>query len=174
VHGFGADNRVDTAEKILPETETTGHFDVTTPASTAISVPSAEHLYDGLLFGQPLTIKADVAIEGATFSLVTQIKRDVTPPVEIVRVDPKIYVTTPATSQKPLEFKVRVVNHLANEFRGVLRVVGPSLETGLEVVLGPHSSDVVNLSVTAGPVSKRNKPKTDVVISVDQTVPKKQ
>jgi len=172
VHGFGADNQIETADKMLPETETTGHFEVATPANTSISVPSAEHLYDGLLFGQPLILKADVAIESANFSLVTEIKRDVTPPVEIVRVDPQIYVITPATAQKPLEFKVRVVNHLAKEFRGLVRVVGPNLETGREVVLSPHSSDVVNLSVKAVPVSKRTQPKTDVVISVDQTIPK--
>jgi len=172
VHGFGADNQIETADKMLPETETTGHFEVATPANASISVPSAEHLYDGLLFGQPLILKADVAIESANFSLVTEIKRDVTPPVEIVRVDPQIYVITPATAQKPLEFKVRVVNHLAKEFRGLVRVVGPNLETGREVVLSPHSSDVVNLSVKAVPVSKRTQPKTDVVISVDQTIPK--
>jgi LmbE family N-acetylglucosaminyl deacetylase len=172
VNSFGVDNRIETADKMLPETETTGHFDVATPPATPISVPAADHLYDGLLFGQPLILKADVVIEGATFSVVTEIKRDVTPAVEIARVDPGIHVTTPATSQKPLEFKVRLINHLDTEFKGLLRLVGPSLETGREIDLKPHSSDVVNVILKTVPVSKRMQPKTEVTLSVDLPIPK--
>jgi hypothetical protein len=57
------------------------------------------------------------------------------------------YVTTPATSQKPLEFKVRLQNHLAGPFRGVLRVRGPSLETGREIDLQPNQIETTNLTV---------------------------
>ncbi|HEY6802974.1 MAG TPA: PIG-L family deacetylase [Pyrinomonadaceae bacterium] len=172
VTSFGMDNRVDTADKMLPDTDTTGHIEVTTPATTPISVPSADHLYDGLLFGQPLMLKAEVALEGATFSVVTEIKCDVTPAVEIAKVDPAIYVTTPATSQQPLEFKVRLINHLATSFKGLLRVAGPNLETGRELDMTAHSSDVVDLTVKTMPVSKRQQPKTDVVVSVDLPIPK--
>jgi LmbE family N-acetylglucosaminyl deacetylase len=172
VEAFGYDNRLDTADKMLPETDTDGHLDLLTPKTTSLSVPSAEHLYDGLLFGQSLKIKADVVVDGANFSLVTEIKRDVTPPVEIVRVDPAIYVTTPATSQKPLEFKVRLVNHQATEFKGLVRIVGATLETGREISLLPHSSDVVNVSVKTMPVSKRRQPQSEVDVTVDLPIPK--
>jgi LmbE family N-acetylglucosaminyl deacetylase len=172
INSFGMDNRVDTADKLLPDTDTTGHFDVTTPATTPISVPSADHLYDGLLFGQPVILKAEVALEGATFSVVTEIKRDVTPAVEIAKVDPSIYVTTPATSQQPLEFKVRLINHLATPFKGLLRIAGPNLETGRELDMTAHSSDVIDLTVKTVPVSKRMQPKTDVIVSVDLPTPK--
>lgn len=173
IHSFGLDNRIDEADKIVPETETSGQFEVSTPKAARLSVPAAEHLYDGLLFGQPLKIDAELSVEGAGFSLSTEIRRDVVPPVEIVRVDPDVYVTTPATSQKPIEMKVRLINHLPTEFRGLVRIVGQSLETGREVVLTPHSSDVVNVAVRTPPISRRTQAKTQVVLSVDLPIPGK-
>jgi len=170
--GLGVEQKLDAADKMLPGTDTAAAVNVTVPKNAAITVPSAEHLYDGLLFGQSLKIKADVVVDGANFSVVTEIKRDVTPPVEIVRVDPAIYVTTPATSQKPLEFKVRLVNHQATEFKGLVRIVGATLETGREISLMPHSSDVVNVSVKTMPVSKRRQPQSEVDVTVDLPIPK--
>lgn len=173
IHGFGLDNRIDTADKMLPETETSGNYEVSTPKTAPLSVPSAEHLYDGRLFGQPLMIDAALSIDGAPFSLAMEIRRDVAPPVEIISVVPNIFVSTPATSQKPLEFKVRVINHMDTEFRGLVRLAGPSLETGREVVLSPHSSDVIIVSVRSPlPMSQRAQPKAQVAISIDKPIPK--
>jgi hypothetical protein len=62
-------------------------------------------------------VEADLMIEGVR--LVEQRNaREVAPAIEIVDVDPSPYVITPATSQKPLEFKVKLKNHLPSDFRG--------------------------------------------------------
>jgi hypothetical protein len=138
-----------------------------------LSVPSAEHLYDNKLFGEPLTVDAELAIEGASFNISTELRREVTPPVEIVSVEPEINVTTPATLLKPFDFKIRLINRMPTEFRGLVRIVGPNLETGREVTLQPHNSDVFNVSVrTASPMSRRLQDRSDVVVSVDLPIPK--
>ena len=170
---FGSEHRIATADKMLPETETTALLETGTPKTVSFSVPSAAHLYDGQLFGQPVVVKAEFAIGDAPFVVTSQIQRDVTPPVQILSVDPEVYVSTPATSQKPLEFKVRLINRMSTEFKGLIRVLGPSLETGREIVLGAHSSDVFEVSVRqALPINRRMAGKSEVGITVDLPNPK--
>ena len=85
---------------------------------------------------------------------------------------PSPYVTTPATSQKPLEFKVRLKNHLATDFHGLLRVSGQSLETGREITLRPEETDTSTMVVrTALPLTATAQGAT-VAITVDHRVPK--
>ncbi|MCA1578791.1 MAG: PIG-L family deacetylase [Acidobacteria bacterium] len=145
--GLGLEARPSVADKMLPGTETAAQIEVTTPKTMSFTVPSSEHLYDGRLFGEPLAAEAQLSIEGVNFVVGTEIRHNVAPAIEIVEVEPAPYVTTPATSQKPLEFKVRLQNHLANPFRGVLRVRGPSLETGREIDLQPNQIETTNLTV---------------------------
>lgn len=172
IRAFGVDHNLTTADKILPETETAAIFEATNPKTLSLSVPSADHLYDGQLFGQSFTLKAELAVEGAPFTVTTQIQRDVTPPVQILSVDPQVYVTTPATSQKPLDFNVRLINRMPAEFRGIVRIVGPNLETGREFVLGAHSSDLVNVTVRPPLPIGRRPAKSELAISVDLPIPK--
>ncbi len=146
-HGLGLEASPNVADKILPGTETSARIEVTTPKTTGFTVPAAEHLYDGRLFGEPLDAEAELSLEGITFKASTEIHREVTPAVEIIEVEPVPYVTTPATSQKPLEFKVKLQNHLRTPFRGVLRVRGPSLETGREIELQPDQIEISNVVV---------------------------
>jgi LmbE family N-acetylglucosaminyl deacetylase len=145
--GLGLEARPNVADKMLPGTETSAQIEVTTPKTTSFTVPLSEHLYDGRLFGEPLKAEAELAIEGITFVVDTEIREDVAPGIEILEVEPAPYVTTPATSQKPLEFRVRLQSHLATPFRGVLRVRGPSLETGREIDLQPNQIETENLVV---------------------------
>jgi LmbE family N-acetylglucosaminyl deacetylase len=145
--GLGLDAPLKVADKMLPGTETTAQLDLTTPKSVSFTVPAAEHLYDGRLFGEPLAAEAELTVEGANFAVSTEIPSNVAPAVEILEVEPVPYVTTPATSQKPLEFRVRLQNHLAGPFRGRLRVRGPNLETGREINLQPNQIDVSNVVV---------------------------
>lgn len=145
--GMGLEARPNVADKMLPGTETSAQIEVTTPKTMSFTVPSSEHLYDGRLFGEPLTATAELSIEGVNFVASTEVRRDVAPAIEILEVGPVPYVTTPATSQKPLEFRVRLQNHLATPFRGVLRVRGPSLETGREINLQPNQIETTNLVV---------------------------
>src|SRR6185503_18297986 len=122
--GLGTEMKLNAADKILPGTETAAEVKVAVPKATKLTVPSSEHLYDGRLFGEPLTVEADLMIEGVSFTVKNETEREVAPAIEIVEVSPMPYVITPATSQKPLEFRVKLKNHLASDFRGLVRVIG--------------------------------------------------
>lgn len=170
--GLGADTRLEAADKILPGTETAAEVKVTTPKTTSFTVPASEHLYDGRLFGEPLTVEAELSIEGTSFVISNETHMDVAPAVEIVDVKPSPYVSTPATSQRPLDFTITLKNHLQSEFRGLLRVSGQSLETGREITLKPEESQTSNLVVrTALPLSRQIQG-SNVAITVDQPIPK--
>ena len=169
--GLGMTKDLQAAEKMLPGTDTSAEVKIKTPPNTSLTVPSSEHLYDGRLFGEPLKVEAELSIEGVTFHVESDTRRDVAPAIEIVSVDPSPYVSTPATSQKPLEFKVTLKNHLANEFRGLLRVRGQSLETGREVDLQPGQTETSTLVVrTALPTNRIQG--SNVAIIVDNSTPK--
>jgi LmbE family N-acetylglucosaminyl deacetylase len=152
--GLGVEQKLDAADKMLPGTETQAAVNVTVPKNVTFSVPSSEHLYDGRLFGEPLVAEAELSMEGVSFGVTTEARRDVAPAVEIVAVEPSPNVSTPATSQKPLEFTVHLRNHLPSAFRGLLRLQGQTLETGREIQIGPNASAVEKMVVrTALPLS---------------------
>ncbi len=170
--GLGVETRLDAADKILPGTETSAAIKVTTPKTASLTVPSSEHLYDGRLFGEKLNVEAELAIEGVSFPVRSETRRDVVPAVEILEVEPSPYVSTPATSQKPLEFKIQLKNHLSTPFRGLLRVSGQSLETGRALEMAPGASESTNIVVrttlpTSGLIQGSN-----VAITVDHSIPK--
>src|SRR5215213_1715937 len=170
--GLGVDKHLDAAEKILPGTETSAEVKVPTPKTTSFTVPSSEHLYDGRLFGEPLKVEAELSIEGVSFQVEKETRREVAPAVEIVDVDPAPYVSTPATSQKPLDFRITLKNHLRKDFRGLLRVRGQSLETGREINLRPGETARSNLVVrTALPVAAQAQD-SKVAVTVDLPIPK--
>ena len=152
--GLGIEQKLDAADKMLPGTETASMVNVVVPKNAPISVPSSEHLYDGRLFGEPLVAEADLTMEGVSFNVTTETRRDVAPAIEITDVEPSPYVSTPATSQKPLDFTIRLKNHLPSEFRGLLRVRGQTLETGREIRIAPNGTEVANFVIrTALPLS---------------------
>jgi LmbE family N-acetylglucosaminyl deacetylase len=169
--GLGSEQTLQTAEKMLPGTETSAEIEVTTPKTYVLSVPSAEHLYDGRLFGEPLRLEAELAIEGVSFVIDNEVQRDIVPAVEIVDVQPSPYVTTPATSQRPLDFKVTLRNHLRTDFRGLLRISGKSLETGHEINLAPDETKTSNLVVRPLPLAGQIQG-SSVSVTVDLPIPK--
>ena len=170
--GFGMDTRLNAAEKMLPGTDTTAEIKFVTPKNASLSVPSSEHLYDGRLFGEPLTVEAELVVEGVSFRVSNETRRDIVPAVEILEVEPSPYVSTPATSQRPLDFKVSLKNHRTSEFRGLLRVRGQSLETGREINLRPSATETSNIVVrTALPLSAQVQG-SSVAITVDLPIPK--
>jgi len=169
--GLGAELKLETPDKMPPGTEVSADVKVTTPRTYALTVPSSEHLYDGRLFGEPLDMEAELTIEGTTFVVDNESRRDIVPQVEIVDVKPSPYVTTPATSQKPLDFHVRVQSHLKTDFRGLLRMSGPSLETGHEINLKPNGAETSNLVVR--PLSLAGQIQgSELTVTVDLPVPK--
>jgi LmbE family N-acetylglucosaminyl deacetylase len=169
--GLGAELKLETADKMPPGTEVSADVKVITPKTYQLTVPSSEHLYDGRLFGEPLELEAELTIEGTTFVVDNETRRDIVPQVEIVDVKPSPYVTTPATSQKPLDFQVRVQSHLKTDFRGLLRMSGPSLETGHEISLKPNGAETSNLVVR--PLSLAGQIQgSELAVTVDLPVPK--
>jgi hypothetical protein len=111
-------------------------------------------------------------IEGVPFVISNETEREVTPAVEIVDLDPSPYVITPATSQKPLEFRVKLKNHLATDFRGLVRVIGQSLETGRELTIRGNSSETTNLVVRSPLILGASNEGLNVAITVDLPNPK--
>jgi LmbE family N-acetylglucosaminyl deacetylase len=168
---LGVEAPLNVADKMLPGTETTAQIEFTTPKTAKFTVPASEHLYDDKLFGEPLVVNAELGIEGITFNAATELDRKVAPAVEILDVEPTPYVTTPATSQKPLEFKVKLQNHLAGSFRGLLRVRGPSLETGKEIELQPDQIDTSTVVVRSLALTGLMKD-SNVDVTVDLPNPK--
>ena len=169
--GLSADMSLNAADKTLPGTETAAEVKVTTPKTTGLTVPASEHLYDGRLFGEPLTVEAQLSLEGVSFTVSNETHFPVAPAVEIVEVKPSPYVSTPATSQRPLDFTITLKNHFPGEFHGLLRISGRSLESGREITLRPEESQTSNLVVrTALPLSVI--PSSNVAITVDQPIPK--
>ncbi|HEU4870181.1 MAG TPA: hypothetical protein VFT08_04960, partial [Pyrinomonadaceae bacterium] len=169
--GFGSELKLETADKLPPGTEVSADVKVPTPKTSALTVPSAEHLYDGRLFGEPLDVEAELAVEGTTFVVENETRRDIVPAVEIVDVKPSPYVTTPATSQKPLDFKIRLQSHLKSDFRGLLRMIGPSLETGHEINLTPNGAETSNLVVRPLPLAGQIQG-SSLAVTVDLPNPK--
>jgi LmbE family N-acetylglucosaminyl deacetylase len=169
--GLGIETKLNVADKMLPGTDTAAEVKVTTPKTTSLTVPSSEHLYDGRLFGESLRVQAELTIEGVSFSVENEVRREVSPAVEIVSVEPSPYVTTPATSQRPLEFRVTLKNHLNSEFRGLLRVSGQTLETGREISLKPDQAETTNFVVRPLPLSGQIQG-SNIAITVDNPVPK--
>jgi len=169
--GLGADLKLDTPDKIPPGTETSAEVKVTTPKTYGLSVPLSEHLYDGRLFGEPLTLEAELMIEGVSFVIESEARREIVPAVEIVDVKPSPYVTTPATFPRPLDFKITVQNHLQSDFRGLLRVSGQSLETGHELNLRPNQVETSNVVVRPLPLAGQIQGST-LAVTVDLPIPK--
>src|ERR1044072_3164074 len=73
--GLGMTKDLQAAEKMLPGTDTSVEIKVNTPKNASLTVPSSEHLYDGRLFGEPLKVEADLAIEGVTFHVERDTRR---------------------------------------------------------------------------------------------------
>ena len=109
-------------DKLLPGTAAFQELIVTPPKQTPISVPSSEHLYDGQLFGSPLTVEAEIQIEGVTFVVRDQRRIDVSAAIEITNNNPSPCVETPATVMSCASTSLTLRNHLNHRFDGTLEV----------------------------------------------------
>lgn len=140
--GLPLERQLDPADKLLPGTDTSQQVTAVVPKSVRFSLPSAEHLYDGRLFGEPLIVDAGLEIEGARFSLTAEKRTDVGPPVEIANNNPSPCVETPATLGSCLTTSVTLSNNLNRSFRGELLLtagfVGQLTESSSSVTLEPH------------------------------------
>ena len=115
-------NKLEPAEKLLPGTDTSLEAKVTTAKVQPISVPSADHLYDGNLFGEHVTTDAQVEIEGSRFWVTGATEVDVAPAVEIRSNNPTPCVETPATALSCSSASLTLVNNLRTPYRGKLEL----------------------------------------------------
>ncbi|MFN2530379.1 MAG: PIG-L deacetylase family protein [Pyrinomonadaceae bacterium] len=140
--GLALDRRVDSAEKLLPATDTTQEVVIATPKNENITVPAAQHLYDGRLFGEPLDVEATMEIAGAPFVITGEQRVDVAPAVEITNNNPSPCVETPATALSCLDVSLNLSNNLRSSFKGLLELSTPfkggrAHVTHSEVALNP-------------------------------------
>jgi len=153
--GWGARAPLDVADQLVADTETSNTVDQVTPATAVPTVPPAQHLYDGRLFGEQFVADADLEIDGAWFSLRSETRLDIAPAVEIKEISPSLYVFTPGIVNRPLALKIKLANNLDRPFRGTLKLSAPKyhiFEVGSEVILGPNETRELTIKSNAIPV----------------------
>lgn len=144
-YGWGEQSRPKTAEQLLPDSETIAAVETMVPTTATVTVPKEEHLYDGCVLGQTFIAEADLEIEGARFLAYAVTNLDLAPAVEIERISPSPCVRTLETPGQCKVFELRLTNHLATPFRGVIKVAeinrsGPGRQFTRQLVLAPHES----------------------------------
>jgi LmbE family N-acetylglucosaminyl deacetylase len=152
--GWGTRAPLDAADQLIADTETSNTVDQVTPVTAMPTVPPAQHLYDGKLFGQSFVAEADLEIDGAGFSLRSETKLDVATAVEIKDISPSLYVFTPAILNRPLVLKIKLANNLDRPFRGTVKLGAPKYhipEVGREVILGPNETRELTIKSNAIP-----------------------
>jgi LmbE family N-acetylglucosaminyl deacetylase len=155
LNSWGESTPLKTADELLPNTDTIVPVERITPKNATLTVPKEEHLYDNLFLGQRFEAVAKVEIDGAKFSVSTEILRDVAPAVEIKNISPSPYVWTPGTLNQPLSFKVTLTNNLDAPFNGNLTIGSPQqhiFEAGRKLSLAPVETSAVILKSNAIPL----------------------
>ncbi|MDT4966160.1 MAG: hypothetical protein QOJ64_897 [Acidobacteriota bacterium] len=95
-----------------------------TPRTAGLTVPAAEHLYDGRLLGEKLSATVNVEIDGAAFPISETMQLGVAPAVEIAQFVPSPLVLTPGVLKQPPALMYRLINHSPGTFEG--HIVGAS------------------------------------------------
>lgn len=155
---WGEELQLMAADQLLPDTETLVTVDRTTAPAASFTVPKEEHLYDGLLSKRFAAI-ADLEIDGAKFTLQTDLALEVAPGVEIKSIEPEPYVWTPGTRNQPLSFKATLVNHLDAPFTGNLTIGSRQhqvFEAGRKLSLASLETQKVTLKSNAIPFAARS------------------
>lgn len=162
--GLGIDTVVKIREQLTPRHSVTITQRVQLPRDAAINLPFAEHLYDGLLFGQSFTLVADVEMAGYEFSLPDmQARVNVAPNVEIVSSVPSPYVFTPANLNLPLTFRIRLVNYQNKPFKGEFGISSPSEhinEVGPDIALAANETREFTVRTNVIPVDTPDEQRT--------------
>lgn len=167
--GLGSAHHLDTADKLLPGTDTTAEAQLTPDKNKPLTVPSSQHLYDGRLFGEQLQAEADLEIEGAKCVLTATKWLEVAPAVEISKVDPPLYVSSPGSLKQKPKFNITLKNNLPTQFRGLVQINGQNFETGREVALDGFGTQAVTLEIrTFIPMGSRNPANSNLTVTVSQ------
>jgi LmbE family N-acetylglucosaminyl deacetylase len=129
VTNWGVERPLEIAEKLPPGTDTSVEVKCTPPKGAQLSVPAAEHLYDGRFLGEPIALKGELEIEGAIFELKNEIRLPIVPLVEIKRVSPSPYVRTIGSIDGRRLFNLTLKNHTPLQFRGEIKIKEPGSRT---------------------------------------------
>jgi LmbE family N-acetylglucosaminyl deacetylase len=151
-NGWGENVRLQTAELLLPDTETAVTTTEATPKTTRVNVPHEEHLYDGYLLGKRFSARGDFEIDGAKFSVTADALFDVAPAIEIEKVSPSPVVWTPGRESN-IAFVAVLRNNLDKPFRGVLSLNSRALGInafGTNVTLKPNETRSFELRSPSG------------------------
>ncbi len=154
LRGFDSERPLEIADQLPPGTDAVKTIEIVTPGNAGISLPSADHLYDGRLFGQRFIATAEVEIDGAKFSVSSISELDVAPAVEIRSITPAPFVFTPQTTGQDIQLTVQVHNHLARTFNGSLAATAPHFffSSGWGISdLAPGETRAVTLSLHGEP-----------------------
>jgi LmbE family N-acetylglucosaminyl deacetylase len=139
---------IETPHKLAPGASLDLTASTYAPRNAVASVPHASHLYDGLLFGYELGVRVHTESEGARFIVNSTTHMDVAPAVEIASLSPSPYVVTPATINREVTFKLRLISHRRAPFKGFLTATSPAnklIEMGQKVSLKPGETQDVEL-----------------------------
>ncbi|HKO99226.1 MAG TPA: PIG-L family deacetylase [Pyrinomonadaceae bacterium] len=140
---FGKESSIEPPDHLLNGTETSVAAETQTPMNARYTVPQAEHLYDGALFGLPFKATVEIDLEGAKFQISTIRTVDVAPAIEIVSISPSPCVRTEETLGRCRELSLQLANHTGANFRGIIktridRAAGALSEISRPLVMGPN------------------------------------
>ncbi len=147
LRGLRPSSKLRFPQTLAPGKTVNVELQTSTPRTASISVPHAEHLYDGKLLGEELAASVNVEINGAAFPANAMMRIDVAPAVEIASITPSTLVLTQATSgratvtsgltpgsssEQSAPFTLRLVNHRNETFKGEIFVGGSSAKTAAQ------------------------------------------
>ncbi|HEX8889140.1 MAG TPA: PIG-L family deacetylase [Pyrinomonadaceae bacterium] len=131
LRGFEQPGKANLPKTLAPGETVIIELQSSTPRTANITVPAAEHLYDGKLFGEELAASVNVSLDGATFPVEAKTQIDVAPAVEITSITPSPFVVTSGTVNKPTTFSVHVINHQQERFNGKIVAGNPVNHNGV-------------------------------------------
>lgn len=168
LRGLKSSSKLRFPQTLAPGKTINVELQASTPRTASISVPHAEHLYDGKLLGEELAANVNVEIDGAAFPINAMMRIDVAPAVEIASIAPSTLVLTPATpgqatlssdltlsfgSESRAPFTLRLVNHRNETFKGEILVGGTPAKTaqpGQAITLAANESVEVKVQRQGG------------------------
>lgn len=119
---WGKESSIEPPDHLLNGTETTVAAETVTPGNVRATVPQADHLYDGSLFGAPFKATAEIDVEGAKFQISTVANVDVAPAIEILNISPSPCVRTEETLGRCRELSLKLTNHMSAPLRGQIKL----------------------------------------------------
>ncbi|MFN2492746.1 MAG: hypothetical protein ABR501_07680, partial [Pyrinomonadaceae bacterium] len=152
---------IETADLLLPDTETVVTVEKTAPAGLKLSMPKESHLYDEVSTDQYVRAEAELVLEGMRFRIAATENIDVAPAVEIKEVSPSPCVRTIETPGHCNVLNVTLTNHQPAPFRGTLTIDESGRQTigthqlTRQLVLGPNETRVETLRENIAGTAKR-------------------